>query len=97
MMTSLRNSPSLRQYRSSLVTVIPPSAGGGGYVNNLQAHTHTHTHARAHSAMNGSLRWLSFQLHYYAESSAVAYHNNKYSCHLLVSMISVPAYTVALL
>ena len=36
MITSLRNSPSLRQNRSSLVTVIPPVAGAGGNVNNLQ-------------------------------------------------------------
>ena len=36
MITSLRNSPSFRQNRSSLVTVIPPVAGAGGNVNNLQ-------------------------------------------------------------
>lgn len=39
MITSLRNSPSFRQKRSSFVTVIPPTAGGGGYVNNLVAKT----------------------------------------------------------
>ena len=37
MMTSFKNSPSFKQNRSSLVTEIPPVAGAGGYVNNLQA------------------------------------------------------------
>lgn len=36
MITSLRNSPSLRQCRSSLVTEMPPLAGGGGYTINLE-------------------------------------------------------------
>ena len=36
MMTSFRNSPSFRQNKSSLVTVMPPVAGAGGNVNNLQ-------------------------------------------------------------
>jgi hypothetical protein len=35
-MTSLRNCPSVRQKRSSFVMVIPPVAGGGGYVINLK-------------------------------------------------------------
>lgn len=36
MITSLRNSPSLRQWRSSFVTEMPPLAGGGGYTINLE-------------------------------------------------------------
>lgn len=36
MMTSLRNSPASRQARSSLVTVILPRYGGGGYWINLK-------------------------------------------------------------
>jgi len=36
MMTSLRNSPSLRQKRSSVVIDIPPADGGGGYVARLK-------------------------------------------------------------
>lgn len=39
MMTSLRNSPSSRQDRSSLVTWMPPGAGGGGNVINLKLTT----------------------------------------------------------
>ena len=35
MITSFRNSPSFRQNKSSLVTEIPPVAGGGGYVKSL--------------------------------------------------------------
>ena len=48
MMTSLRNSPSLRHHSSSLVTVIPPVAGGGGYVKYLhETETRLVTHSDA--------------------------------------------------
>ena len=42
MITSLRNSPSLRQKRSSLVMEIPPVAGGAGYVSNLRQQKKQH-------------------------------------------------------
>lgn len=47
MITSFRNSPSLRQWRSSLVTVMPPLAGGGGYTINLEDSHHEHGYTGA--------------------------------------------------
>lgn len=49
-MTSLRNSPSLRQWRSSFVTDIPPLAGGGGYTMSLRDNTYHRADQEAKTA-----------------------------------------------
>lgn len=57
MMTSLRNSPASRQARSSLVTVILPRWGGGGYWINLEARVSVRAPAPVVAVVTVGLTW----------------------------------------
>ena len=66
-MTSLRNSPSLRQKRSALCTGKPAVWGGGGYVNNLKQTSPFHL--TCWWALNQSFNQVSFFFNFHLNYS----------------------------